>query len=305
MEIEVTKKWTNMDKNSIFPTIKVILHQVFFAKTYGANGTVLQNDGTFAANGNDPKISAVEYATYEKILRNEEVSSAELNSGLWKYTFGKLDSNGKRINPKEDIRQLAPDGGCFAYYITEEITNYKGQTVVINANENGNSADFLGSFYRASEVQSAIQNQGTNMYTKYHDVPVNYQGLGFKVKTLTQPETVENELYTEQNKDVVIQRYALVNNSYEPGANNFQGRININKSWNNHNGQNSRNNEFDDFTNYTVTVGRKTPKIGHKNLFRIETGNSSSDVPTITWVGGTEEFEIDLNTHAMTPYRAD
>ena len=36
-------------------------------------------------------------------------------------------------NAKENIRQFAPDGTCFQYYITEEIINNDGEKVTLNA----------------------------------------------------------------------------------------------------------------------------------------------------------------------------
>ena len=40
IEITVTKNWENMKADSIYPTIKLILHQVMFAKTTDTNGEI-------------------------------------------------------------------------------------------------------------------------------------------------------------------------------------------------------------------------------------------------------------------------
>ena len=139
-----------------------------FAKTSTETGYLLD------AN-NQPVITPVEYATFEQ---------------------------GK--NAKENIRQFAPDGTCFQYYITEEIINNDGEKVTLNALDKdvagkaGNpqnavrpSDGFLGSFFKADDIYTEIVNAtATSTMYQYHTAESTYisvsdDGLGFKVKELT------------------------------------------------------------------------------------------------------------------------
>lgn len=86
LEITVTKNWENMD-NIEYPSVKLILHQIMFAKTSTETGYLLD------AN-NQPVITPVEYATFEKILKKGEDGCTGFTGCT--YTFGELNNDGTR-----------------------------------------------------------------------------------------------------------------------------------------------------------------------------------------------------------------
>lgn len=315
VEVTVTKKWENMntDPNAVFPTVTLTLYQIIFAKTYDEQGRILQNNDTYKSmydsdyNPSNDKLTPVEYAKYEKLLTRDK---AEKDSdGNWVYTFGKLldDGSGNRVNPREDLRQYAPDGSYFAYYVTEKLSNYEHESVELNAwditmaQESGNpyhvirtSDGFLGTFYKANEIYA-------NGSFQVHD-----DALGFKVKEFIQPREIngtDDPYYGYEN--VPIELSASIKNSYEPEIENFEGTIVVNKSWNNKTANSLNEDEYKTVKEYTFTVSRKTPKITSKDLFKIETYNDGDGKPKIYLIADSEEFvgTEDPNPSGMKGYK--
>lgn len=297
LEITVTKKWENMDKVE-YPAVKLVLHQIMFAKTMDPNGTdYIKENGEYV-------ITPVEYAAYEKILKRGDEGCEvpdDITSDkpvVWTYTFGELNDDLTRKNPKENIRQFAPDGTCFAYYVTEELINNDNESVVLNAyeiaDESESTVSFLGDFYKRNEISAAIAAAASDSTLfKYKGVPVKAEGLGFKVKMLEQPAEITNsgaDEYSFETQNVPIKRTAAITNCYEPDVNNFKGELIVNKRWNNHDadGENGLNSEFTQVKDYTFTVSRYTKNIlgkesiPEKVLFKIETNNETAHTPVIT-----------------------
>ena len=208
----------------------------------------------------------------------------------------------KRVNSKEDLREFAPDGTYFAYYVTEELSNYEGQTVVLNAldaaiaSASGNPSGaartdgFLGTFYKANE----IYNAGTPT--------VQDDALGFKVKKMIQPLEINATSDPDQS---VISRNASIQNSYEPSSDNFKGVLSVKKTWNNHDkiNENTRNtSDFENVENYSFIVSRKTQKINSKQLFRINTYDETTRMPKVdVLVTAQDGFNI-TETQPMQAY---
>ena len=292
IEITVTKNWENMKTDSIYPTIKLILHQVMFAKTTDDNGKILQNDGTYSATSTaNDKLTPVEYATFEKTIRKDAIDSnsdrtvTSTNEGkTWTYKFGEWDSTQntrKDGHVKEDLRQFAPDGTCFVYYITEELSNYEGGSDELNAKVNEDSSDFLGDFYKRTEIQNAITSDtSSNLYTKYNSkFKVLDNKYGFTVTTLTQPA----EITANESGEGLITRTASITNTYKPDKDNFKGKLVVNKTWNDHKDSNGNvlNSEFETAHDYTFEVSRKTPKLASDTIFEISTWDIQAGNPKV------------------------
>ena len=312
IEITVTKNWENMKTDSIYPTIKLILHQVMFAKTTDTNGKILQNDGHYSATSTaNDKLTPVEYATFEKTIRKDAIDSnsdhtvtVDSINGSWTYKFGQWSGNGRAEgHVKEDLRQFAPDGTCFAYYITEVLSNYEGGSGELNAVVNGDSSVFLGDFYKGTEIHNAITSDtSSNLYTKYNS---NFKVLdnkyGFTVTELTQPAEITNTgtdaLTTNpDNSNNPITRTASITNTYEPDKENFKGKLVVNKTWNDHknteNGENGLNREFETAHDYTFDVSRRTPKLGTDTIFRISTWDITENKPKVEIKATNTDYDI-------------
>lgn len=320
VEITVTKKWENMNSDSIYPTIKLVLHQILFAKVTNDKGEILQNDGTYSANATDYKLTPVEYATYEKILTKDIMAGASSDqtlsvdtNGNWVYTFGKISSivDGKvyRYNSKENLREIAPDGSYFQYYITEELSTYEGgQPVELNALDNGDTQTFLGDFYAGNAIQTTIQNDPdgcSNLDEKYGTgFTIRSEIDGFKVKEFTQPVVIDGSEGSEFNR---IQRSASIKNSYEPEVMSYQGNIYVSKSWVNYTGndQNPLNEEFTDVKDYAVIISRKTAKIGEEKLFKVNTKDSNTGIPAVSIEIPSEHQSEDITEGKMTAHKSD
>ena len=229
-------------------------------------------------------------------------------------------------NAKENIRQFAPDGTCFQYYITEEIINNDGEKVTLNALDKdvagkaGNpqnavrpSDGFLGSFFKADDIYTEIVNAtATSTMYQYHTaespyISVSDDGLGFKVKELTQPAQITDtgaDECTLQNIGEKITRTATIKNSYEPDLDNFQGKLIINKTWINHDGSNENtlnNDDFDDVKDYSFIVSRHTKNISERDMFKIETYNETDHMPKVTSLDTSNYFNFTVES-PMTKY---
>ena len=90
-------------------------------------------------------------------------------------------------------------------------------------------------------------------------------------------------VYTDS--DYIIKRSASLTNTYEPDVNNFEGKIVVNKTWNDHknteNGENGLNREFETAHDYTFDVSRRTPKLGTDTIFRISTWDITENKPKV------------------------
>ena len=273
-----------------------------FAKTTNDQGQILQTNGSYVAadQSDSPKFTPVEYATFEKTIRKDAIDSnsdrtvTSTNEGkTWTYKFGEWDSTQntrKDGHVKEDLRQFAPDGTCFVYYITEELSNYEGGSDELNAKVNEDSSDFLGDFYKRTEIQNAITSDtSSNLYTKYNSkFKVLDNKYGFTVTTLTQPAEITNTgtdaLTTEpDNSNTPISRSAAITNTYKPDKENFKGKLVVNKTWNDHKDSNGNvlNSEFETAHDYTFEVSRKTPKLASDTIFEISTWDIQAGNPKV------------------------
>lgn len=323
VEIAVTKSWENMSADSQYPAVKLVLHQIMMAKTTDENGNILQTDDNYQPSTyspQKPKLTCVEYNTYEIVLTKDLVdhptddikdSLVKNSDSSWTYTFGKIKThnddytNVTRYNPKENLRQLAPDGSYFAYYVTEQLINFEDTAVELNALDNGNNTStFLGDFYLRETVQNAINTNDPNgnLYSKYNSIPIKDSAYGFKIKTYIQPERIDNEPDTNH----LITKTAEIKNSYEPELSNYQGKLVVEKQWDNKDAsdQNSLNSEFTK-KGYKVTVSRMTSNIDEESIFQISTGDKDTDAPTVSVVdsASTNDYQITLGT--MTPNQSD
>ena len=187
-------------------------------------------------------------------------------------------------NAKENIRQFAPDGTCFQYYITEEIINNDGEKVTLNALDKdvagkaGNpqnavrpSDGFLGSFFKADDIYTEIVNAtATSTMYQYHTAESTYisvsdDGLGFKVKELTQPAQI-----TDTGAD-------------ECTLQNIGEKITRNAK------------------DYSFTVSRHTKNISERDMFKIETYNETDHMPKVTSLDTSNYFNFTVES-PMTKY---
>lgn len=316
LEITVTKKWEHMN-NVEYPNVELTLHQIVFAKTMEPDGTdfIKDDKGNYI-------ITPVEYDTYKKVLirgeENCEVSENPENPNdpvIWTYTFGKLNDDGTRVNSKEDIRQFAPDGSCFAYYVTEELISNDVESAYLNAevDDDGN-VTFLGDFFDAVSIQAAIYDDGSESnLSAYSIYPVRAEGQGFKVTQLDQPAEITDE-YTLETKNEKIERNAIITNSYEPSEANFKGKLVVNKTWFNYDTDTENENElntadFETVKDYSFTVSRltktKTGKtsIPEVEMFKVDTSTKQNGKPTVTTIRD-DYFHFNITTE-MTEHRPD
>ena len=96
VQVKVTKYWKNMTASSVYPTIKLTLHQCYVGKTSEESNT----------------IGLMEYQCFEKVIRNNEWNNG--SSSMTYYTFGAAGG-------KETLYQYSPTGEEFFYYVTEEL----------------------------------------------------------------------------------------------------------------------------------------------------------------------------------------
>ena len=190
------------------------------------------------------------------------------------------------------------------------MSNYEGDSIELNAKDSKNNpSQFLGDFYKASEICTAINDPSTtgNMYKKYHtNFAVRDDGYGFRVTELTQPIAVEDVEKNYTESDYIIRKTASVTNTYEPDESNFEGKIVVNKTWDDKDKENDENTlntaDFNSSTvqtknahDYTFTVSRRTPRLPEKSLFSINTWDITAERPTVGVIDETGFFNINLN----------
>ena len=264
--IEVTKRWHNVEKVASLPTVKVTLHQVAKVKTLqlDENGRPVVPYQYVSQNG-QPVYSYIEYNKFEATLSNSNLNEVKDQSGHVKY----LETSYTFGSPHEDLRRYAPDGEEFLYFVTEDMTNYKGTTVHFNTTDNNNTY-----------VQT-IGGQSVKIMGDYVD-----SGDGY----ICDISPVENKKLFDNNGNPILdgnnnptydptKKEAVVDNRYEPDDENYKGKLIVNKSWdfktgsNGDTGNNSNNSEFNNdlVKGYKFIVSRKTLSIAEKSLIDVDT----------------------------------
>ena len=247
VQIRVKKRWYNMDLGAVFPDIKLTLHQVARVKTFNP-----QNPTEYLMSNGNYVYSYVEYDKFDATISKSSLTynTGENNVPCYEatYTFG--------LNrAKEDIRRYAPDGEEFLYFITENFTNYKGETEHFNSVAAAENAQYV----KSGTSELILGN-------------TNESGHGFICK-ISPVVSVENP---DQNSSVIM-KSATVENHYEPDDYNFKGKLIVNKSWNFRKTQNTQNNEFEadavkeEVKGYKFTVSRHTTKISSKDIMVVDT----------------------------------
>lgn len=289
LQIRFKKNWVNMSgTGTAYPKITVILHQAYIG-----------------SEGGNAKL--IDYKTFEHSFyptsngNGTDNENKSWTNNNYQWTFG-ID---------EDLREYAPTGDKFFYYFTEVITDEKGiKTVTFENNysvvnavgasnqiypEIGSSinviTDISGSTVTAGQYvlsKGNADNQDIGFITTINEPTLSKtvyaDGKYYKDgKIYNSDDSVAVDSPTEENfNSLEVDHYeysAGIENKYEPDETNFEGKLVINKTWNNIKTNNSANSEFDAYENYRFTVSRYTRRIGKKNLFQIITGGSDSDDP--------------------------
>ena len=172
-----------------------------------------------------------------------------------------------------------------------------------------NGTDFI---YSLSEVLSNYDSE---------DVPVtlsqeNDEGLGFVYTS-----TLNHETKNPDTADVYEQYNKEITNTYDPQKANFNGKLEIDKSWDNQEEHNQNNaGEFAHVSGYTFMVSRRTRKIAEQNLFIVKTKDSyeggqvpqiesadgspltAGDIGSFTWSEEKQAYiaQVTLDYHTVT-----
>lgn len=147
VQVKVTKEWENMTKNSVYPTVKLTLHQAYVGK-----------DG-----------SVKDYQTFVKQYHDNELNKTDPNNARIEYTFGAPKANGTY---NEELHRYSPTGGEFFCYLEEELIDANGSGKVI----------FKKTYTVDSQTGALVPSLSTEHYTNNtKDSTVNDQhsGMGF------------------------------------------------------------------------------------------------------------------------------
>ena len=142
--------------------------------TVTPDSTTTVNDNgeiTFTVTVNKAELNDKEKFRIEKKVQENEWESVTNTSVMARFnseaeTVEALEVLSHRKNSKEDIRQFAPDGSVFTYYVTEELINSDGESVQLNAigTDNSDTHNYLGDGLSADKENKIID--GLDVYSK-------------------------------------------------------------------------------------------------------------------------------------------
>ncbi len=165
-------------------------------------------------------------------------------------SFTHLLGSGQDGYTFRDISKTAPDGKDFEFYVTENMMQNSVDKAYFNSVDDSELNAILGAF--------------------------NQEQFGYICK-ITGVTDVDN------SSEAGYSKKATITNTYEPGEQVFNGKIEINKSWD-YKGYES--DDYKNYKNYEVTLSRRTNKIKKYDFAVIDTafeyssdGSPISDTP--------------------------
>ncbi len=284
LAFEVTKKWMGMENETIFPTIKITLHQVFKV-----------NEGT----AEEPRYKYYEMNHFEREIRTDSLHDIVVNF-----------PDASHPEEAKALHYYSPIGHPYTYFVTETLSNYDGEQVLYIEDD---MRELIPEYLEPYEnnPKAVIVTLDTNGSGKE---------LGFSAQILdtlgTAEDAIRDELTDTENnitpsedevlhelndyskKDDPVELDETIQNTYQPDVQNFQGKLNVTKTW-----DNQQNSDYDQIRKYDFTLKRHTKLVDEETLFKVETIDALSGegaLPHITNLA--PDIKIDEDYLSIHPH---